>query len=594
MGLPYGSTSDHPGRMEDELWQTLEPALPLVYVAELDRAGTIRYISEVVRDWTGHAPEEFIADGQLWYTCIHPGDVGRVRAAEQRYFDTKEQLDLEYRLIGPDGEPRWVWERNTIVRDGDGQPLCTHGTVVDLSRFGARALSETIIDGHAALVLRHNFLTGLPTRHVLPEHLKLALARARRSGHAVALLDIDMDRFRGVNDAVGHAVGDLVLMHVARRIAGAIDPGDLLVYSGGDEFLLLLCDLPDATAEEAVERISQRIDLALSGPFEAAGQQLHLRASIGYAIGPQDGEDADTLHNAAHAAVTAAKRAGRGLWRRYQPDAAQALRRRSVDYRLRRAIEQDEVIAYYQPIVELPSGRMVAAEALVRWQLESGEVLGAGEVVPPAEESSLILDLDVHMLRLVCAQARAWRDQGRELKTHVNVSSRLVRWRGFQRAVLQAIDEAGIEPSDLVLELTETNEALVDDGVDALLELRQLGIELTLDDFGAGYSSLARLRMVPVSSVKLDRQLLLAAAGEMPPEMRVGPASATPEAGQAVVSALLRLGDTVGVEVVVEGVETAEVRDLMVQLGATGAQGYFFGRPQPPEKFLAELDARER
>ena len=590
MGLDDASGRE--GRIDGERWEALEPALPLVYVAMRGEGGGIRFMSDVVREWTGHAPDEFADNPGLWFECMHPGDAERIQQIEDRYQDSKDQLDLEYRLIGPDGEPRWVWERNTIVRDGHGNHLCTHGTVVDLSRFGAQALSEVTVDGHAALVLRHNFLTGLPTRHVLGEHLKLALARAERSGRCVILADIDMDRFRGVNDAVGHAAGDLVLMQVARRLHAIVDPGDLLVYSGGDEFLLLLSDIDPDGVDARVREVSGRMWQALEAPFEAAGQQLHLRASAGYAVAPEDGEDADTLHNAAHAAVTAAKAAGRGNLRRYKPDAAQNLRRMSVDYRLRNAIANQEIVPYYQPLVDLSTGAVFAVEALVRWQLADGEVLGAGEVVPAAEESSLIVDLDVHMLRTVCAQARRWREQRRNLQTHINISSRMVRWPGFARAVLQAIDEAAIQPRDIVLELTETSSLLDDSAIAGLLQLVESGVALALDDFGAGYASLERLRTLPISIVKLDRLLLLAATGELPESQRMGPASRTAVGGRTILGGLIAMGNILNLSNVVEGVETEHVRDLVVELGAKQAQGYFFGRPAPVEEFERALDQR--
>jgi diguanylate cyclase (GGDEF)-like protein len=277
----------------DSRWEALEATLPLVYVAEFDRAGTLRYISGVVQQWTGHAPEGFLGDVGLWYDCIHPNDVDRVRDAEQRLFDIKEQLNLEYRIVGPDGEARWVWERNTIVRDGRGAPICTHGTIVDLSRFGGEELDARGVGVHTPLLIRRNFLTGLPSRQVLSEHLELALARAQREGRVVALLDIDLDRFRAVNDAVGHSGGDIVLTQVASRLREHVPAGDLLLHSGGDEFILMLCGLEAELAETFVEDMAARISEALSTPFEVAGRQLEVRASIGYALGPDDGRDPD-------------------------------------------------------------------------------------------------------------------------------------------------------------------------------------------------------------------------------------------------------------------------------------------------------------
>ena len=333
-------TGSGAGPGDSSRWDALEATLPLVYVAELDRAGTIRYISDVVRQWTGYAPAEFLVDPQLWYSCIHADDVARVRYAEQQFFDSREQLNLEYRIVGPDGEPRWVWERNTIVRDGRGVPICTHGTILDLSRFGAQQLESAAPAGRSSLLLRKNFLTGLPTRQVLHEHLGLALARAQRDGSAVALLDLDLDRFRGVNDAVGHAGGDIVLAQVAGRLRDCVPAGDLLLHSGADEFLVMLGGLQSEAADDAVTSVADQIFAALAPPLDVAGHHLEVRASIGYAVGPQDGRDPEDLHRSAHAAVAAVKQAGRGELRRYVPGSADALRQMSVDHRLRRAIQR--------------------------------------------------------------------------------------------------------------------------------------------------------------------------------------------------------------------------------------------------------------
>lgn len=572
-------------------WDALEETLPLVYVAELDRAGTIRYISDVVRQWTGYSPADFLADPQLWHSCIHPDDVARVRYAEQQFFDTRDQINLEYRIVGPDGEPRWVWERNTIVRDGRGAPICTHGTILDLSRFGAEQIENQAPAGGSSLLLRKNFLTGLPTRQVLHEHLGLALARAQRDGTAVALLDLDLDRFRGVNDAVGHAGGDAVLAQVASRLRECVPAGDLLLHSGADEFLVMLAGLELGTADGAVAAVAEQIFSALAPPLAVAGRHLEVRASIGYAVGPQDGRDAEDLHRAAHSAVAAVKQAGRGELRRFVPGTADALRQMSVDHRLRRAIQRGAVKPYFQPIVDLAGGEICALEALARWETR-GVLLEPARFVPVAEESSLIIDLDVHMIRQVCDDARRLAELGWRLPVHVNVSARIVSWHGFVRAVMQALDESGLTPADLTIELTET--AAVRDPAAGLglLELAKHGVTLAMDDFGAGFSSIARMRQLPASIIKIDRSLVLAATGELPLPERLGPASFTPEAGAATLAGVLRIGRQLGVRTIVEGVESAEVRDLVAMFGADMAQGYFFGRPEPFDDVLEMLHGK--
>lgn len=589
-GSGEGST---PETHDNSRWEALEATLPLVYVAELDRAGTIRYISDVVRQWTGYAPADFLADPQLWYACIHPDDVARVRYAEQQFFDSREQLNMEYRIVGPDGEPRWVWERNTIVRDGRGFPICTHGTILDLSRFGAEQIPGQSPDGSPALLLRQSFLTGLPTRQVLHEHLGLALARAQRDGTGVALLDLDLDRFRGVNDTVGHSGGDMVLAQVANRLRDCVPAGDLLLHSGADEFLVMLAGLELADADRAVSAVAERIFAALTAPFDVAARHLEVRASIGYAVGPPDGRDPEDLHRAAHSAVAAVKRTGRGELMRFRPGSGDTQRQMSVDHRLRRAIQRGAVKPHFQPIIDLASGEICAIEALARWE-SRGELLEPARFVPIAEESSLIIDLDVHMIRQVCQAAQRLHELGRPLPVHVNVSTRIVAWHGFVRAVLQALDESGIEPSRLTLELTESA-AMQDPAAGlALLELAKTGVTLAMDDFGSAYSSVARLRALPCSVIKIDRALVLAATGELPVPERIGPASITTQAGAATLAGVLRLGRELGVKTIVEGVERAEVRDLVAMLGADMAQGYFFSRPAPFDTVVEHVSAPGR
>jgi EAL domain-containing protein (putative c-di-GMP-specific phosphodiesterase class I) len=289
--------------------------------------------------------------------------------------------------------------------------------------------------------------------------------------------------------------------------------------------------------------------------------------------------------------VAAVKQAGRGELRRFEPGTADALRQMSVDHRLRRAIQRGAIKPYFQPIVDLASGEVCALEALARWEAR-GEVIEPARFVPVAEESSLIIDLDVHMLRQVCADARRLAELGRRLPVHVNVSSRIVSWHGFVRAVMQAIDDSGLTPADLTIELTETA-AVRDPGAGlGLLELAKHGVTLAMDDFGSGFSSIARMRQLPASVIKLDRSLVLAATGELPMPERLGPASYTPEAGAATLAGVLHMARQLGVRTIVEGVETAEVRDLITMFGADMGQGYFFGRPEPFDAVLERLGGR--
>ncbi len=372
------------------------------------------------------------------------------------------------------------------------------------------------------------------------------------------------------------------------RLRDCVPAGDLLLHSGADEFLVMLAGLELADADHSVSVVAERIFATLVTPFDVAGRHLEVRTSIGYAVGPQDGRDPEDLHRAAHAAVASVKQAGRGELLRYRPGSADALRQMSVDHRLRRAIERGAVKPYFQPIIDLQTREICAVEALARWEAR-GELLEPARFVPIAEESSLIIDLDVHMLRQVCDAARQLRDLGRRLPVHANVSARLVSWHGFVRAVLQAVDDSGIEPSDLTLELTETAGIRDPAAGIGLLELVKNGVTLAMDDFGSAYSSVARLRALPASVIKIDRALVQAATGELPMTERIGPASITPEAGTATLAGVLQIGRRLGVKTIVEGVERADIGDLVAMFGADMAQGYYFGRPVPFEAIVQQL-----
>lgn len=563
-------------------WDSLETALPLVYVADFDRRGTLRYVSRIVHDWTGHEPVEFLADDTLWYQCVHPEDVDRVRAAEARAFETKAQIDIEYRLLGPDGAARLVWERDVLVRDANGEPLCSHGTIVDLANVAAGGqISDPVAEGHAAILVRHDLLTGLPRRVLLTEHLELAIARATRGGRAVALLDIDLDDFGRVNDTLGHAAGDVLLALVARRLRACTRAGDLLAHHAGDEFQLMLSDLDSDSAVLAAQSAAHRLGAALTQSFTVTGHELHITTSVGFAIGPEDAADAESLQRAAHTAASSAKAAGRAEVHRYAAETADPLRRLSLDFRLHRAIERGEIVPHYQPIVDLASGAVCAVEALARWDGAEYGLLGADEFIPVAEESAMIVELDTHMFRLSCAQLGAWQRSGRRLRMHVNLSARQLCAPGFLVLVETALAENGIAPGDVVLELTETT-AMRSSQVSAyaLRSLHDTGVLLAIDDFGAGYSSLARLATLPVAVLKVDRQFLEAAtAGSS--------AGAT-----SVLDAVLRLGRSLGLMTVVEGVETPAGRELATELAADTAQGFFFGQPVPAVELERLLDAR--
>ena len=544
-------------------YAALVAQLPVItYVSAFDETGTLLSISPQVEALLGRRPEEFLADKSLWERHVHPDDAERVIAETVRVFRDDAAFDCEYRVIALDGTERAVWERDTIVRDEAGGPLYTQGVIVDVTE---RRAAEAQVE-HLAY---HDALTGLPNRALLGEHLALALARADRAGTACALLYLDLDDFKLVNDSFGHAGGDELLRQVAARLDGHCRPSDLLARQGGDEFLLLLADLDGdagATARAAADTLLD----ALGEPFRLSGEELQLSASVGLSVYPRDAVDADTLLRHADAAMYQAKAAGHHGTAAYEVQAVGARERLAVVTRLRRAIDGDELTLHYQPIVSPTTGRLDALEALVRWEDPERGTIPPGDFIPIAEETGLIEPLGAWVLDALCRQRVEWVAAGAvPPRLHFNVSPRELRRADFAELVLATVARHGIAPGHLAVELTETT--IMREHARSAPILRTLadaGMRVAIDDFGAGYSSLTRLRELPVHSLKLDRAFLHGV-----PER--------PESA-AMVTAILELASALGMAAIAEGVETEEQRAFLVARGCPLAQGFHLGRPVPP------------
>ena len=419
---------------------------------------------------------------------------------------------------------------------------------------------------HLAL---HDHLTGLPNRSVFDDRLAHALERREEQG-GVAVLFIDIDGFKRLNDSFGHGAGDDVLREAATRIQAAVRPHDTVARLGGDEFTVLCEGVDD---EAGALSIAQRVAEELSRPLVIGGHEIVLRASIGVTMAHHEHATAEEVLQRSDDAMYGAKARGGGRPQLFVPGAtrARAGHEIQVESALRRAIP-DELVAHYQPVVALEDGRPVAAEALVRWQHPLRGLLLPGEFIPVAEESGLVVALGNWMLGEACRQATQWRD---EVRVSVNVSGRQIADGSLVAAVARALEESGLEPNRLQLELTET--ILMDDvdrHVALVCELKELGVTLALDDFGKGYSSLSYLHRFPIDRIKIDRAFI----GGLPDS----------RADLAIVSAVLSFAQALGMQVVAEGVETQAHVDALRSLGCEYAQGFFFHRPVPPEE-LADL-----
>ena len=478
---------------------------------------------------------------------------------------------LETGVRGADADLRTISWHLMPLRD-EGRPV------------GMLISGEDVTDRHRrerqmSYLAYHDALTGLANRVRLQEHLALALARARRTGASVALLHVDVDSFKLVNDSLGHAGGDELLHRVAARLQEESRAADLLARPGGDEFLLLLADI-DGDPVRAAERAAERIVAALQDPFEVSGAQFQVGCSIGISVYPRDAREPDDLLAHADSAMYRAKSVARGGWAVYAQERPGAMERLSLSTRLRRALADDELLLHYQPIFELPGGDLIGVEALLRWDDPQRGTIPPAEFIPLAEETGMIEAVGDWVIGAVCRQQVAWAARGLTPQISFNVSPRQLRRLDFVDRVAHHLRATGADPSRLTVELTES--ATMEDPASAepiLRALHDLGLRLALDDFGSGYSSLSRLLEMPVETLKIDRAFLR----EVPENREAA----------AIVTAILRLSKALGRSAVAEGVETEAQRSFLVAEGCRLAQGFLLGRPLPPDGVETLLDAGE-
>jgi diguanylate cyclase (GGDEF)-like protein len=421
----------------------------------------------------------------------------------------------------------------------------------------------------------HDALTGLPNRALFMDRLEVLLAksqgRQRKSEHLFAVLFLDLDRFKVVNDGLGHVAGDRLLVAIARRLEECLRPGDSVARLGGDEFTVLLDDV--ASTADAL-RIADRIQEELSRPFELAGQEVFTTASIGVAFGGKGYREADELLRDVDTAMYRAKALGKARAEVFD----EAMRARAVEIlqletQLRRALERRELRLYYQPIVRLQTGEIDAMEALVRWESPERGLVPIGEFLPVAEESGLIVPIGEWVIGEACRQLRAWDDllcPQRPLAVNINISGREFIQPDLVACLREALEETGLDPARVRIEITES--VIMDDAMAAqatLDRLSDLGVKLHMDDFGTGYSSMSHLRDFRLDALKIDRSFV----------SHIGPGGEHAE----IVRTIVALGHNLGLEVVAEGVETAEQALLLRSLGCEYGQGFHFAKPLPAE-----------
>ena len=504
-----------------------------------------------------------------WIDRVHPDDSARVRAEiEAHLAGNSPRLESEHRLRHADGSWRWMLVRALALREGGSRASRLAGSMTDIS---ARKRAEEDLR-RAAM---HDALTGLVNRAYFLESLERAVARVqRRPDMTIALLFLDLDRFKQVNDSLGHLAGDRLLMTIARRLHGCVRPGDVLARLGGDEFAVLLDDLKDPGD---ATRIAERMQEILHTPLPSDSSEVVVTASIGIAFGGAGLEGHEELLRNADLAMYRAKAGGKARFEVFDAGSRATERaRRELENDLRRALERGELRVHYQPIVTSSDGRIVAFEALARWAHPQRGLLNAASFIPLAEESGAISALGRWVLREALAQLRTWqRDYPADppLAVSVNLSPREVLQARLPANVAEALRDAGVSAESLALEITES--LFIDTGDAALATLRELaalGVRLHLDDFGVGFSSLSYLHRFPISAIKIDRYFI----------SRLEAAEC-----EEIVRSVVDLSKRLGMDTIAEGAESDAQGDRLRAMGCRLLQGYACARPVPPRE--AEL-----
>ena len=508
-----------------------------------------------------------------WFHRVHPEDCGRLRADLLDYLRGRTSgFEFEHRMRHRDGSYRWMLSRGIAVRDEKGRPKRLVGSHTDVTRY--REAEKRLL--RAAL---HDPLTGLPNRAYFMEQLAVSGRHAHKHpDYLFALLFLDVDRFKVVNDSLGHVVGDELLVSIAQRITDCVRPNDTVARLGGDEFAVLLDDLGE---ELEATQIADAIQKELDRPFHVAGQEVFTAVSIGITFNSVAHQRAEDILRDADAAISRAKQHGKAGYAIFDHSRkTRAIERLNLEGDLRRGLERGEFLVYYQPILDLESSSITGCEALLRWRHPQRGLVLPNDFIPVAEETGLIIPISEWLLNTACAQMKAWEEEGiPSLQLSVNVSPRQFNRHDVFEVVNRALEQSGLDPALLLLELTES--ALIENAettITPIVELYARGVEIALDDFGTGYSSLIYLRRFPISTLKIS-------------ESFTRPIAAHP-GDAAIATGLIALAHSLDLKVVAEGVETREQMDFLRLKKCDAVQGHIISPPVAAENFTTLFKRR--
>jgi len=526
-----------------------------------DTQGITLYESPSTSRLLGYPPGALV--GRIPFDSIHPKDLPRTREAFAKLLKGEPPKNpVEFRFRHAKGH----W----IHLEALGNNLLDHpgirGVVITSRDVSERKKAEK----RAQYLSQHDALTGLPNRFLMQDRLRQAIIQARRGGGVVALMFIDLDRFKTVNDEFGRVIGDALLKQVAERLRNCLRDTDTVARLGGDEFIIMI---PDAANVDVVGEVAQRVLTEFSRPFSDRDQEMYVSASIGISLFPRDGSDPEELVKHADRAMYSAKDSGRNMYRYFTEDLNHEVRERAMlESGLRRAIDRGELRLFYQPTIDLHTRQAMGAEALVRWQHPTLGLISPGKFIPVAEESDLIFRLGEWVLKAACKQLHEWQREGLALQVAVNVSARQFRDPRLADLVMDVMSDARVDPRLVQIELTET--AIMQDArasVMALERLKSRGVSISIDDFGTGYSSLSYLKRLPLDTLKIDRSFVRDIA--------------TDNNDAAIVRAIIGLARSLGKKVLAEGVEDDVQLSFLNNYGCNYGQGFLFGRPVAPEAF---------
>jgi diguanylate cyclase (GGDEF)-like protein/PAS domain S-box-containing protein len=524
------------------------------------------YLSPRWKEMLGYEDHEIGDHPDDWFRTVHPDDREALRSAFEAHFENDDgHFEHEHRVCTREGEDRWVLTRGVVVRDRSGKVTRMAGSQTDITTR-KRAEQQLVYDAF------HDGLTGLANRALFVDRLGMVLSARRRQADVLfAVLFLDLDRFKNINDSLGHTTGDNLLRGIARRLEKTLRPGDTVARLGGDEFAILLSSVEDVG--DAIH-VAERLQDIISDPFAIDSHDVFVTTSIGIALSSPSIEKPEDILRDADIAMYRAKAAGRARYEVFDQEMHRhAVRLLALETDLRRALDRDDFVMHYQPIVALDSGRIVGFESLVRWNHPDRGLVAPEQFIAIAEETGLIVPLCWVALRQACLQARAWQlayPSDPPLFICVNFSGKLFMQPGAVEQLMAILAETGLPPECLWLEVTES--VVVDHGDEVmakLRELRSLGVQLSIDDFGTGYSSLSYLQRFQYDSLKIDRSFV----------RTMGLTSDS----RNIVKTILTLADDLGIGVVAEGVETEEQAIRLRQMQCPLGQGFWFARPLNPD-----------